>query len=63
MRQRHNKPRPGGGSPQIAFRMDPPVFERFERVVTASKLSKTSIIEECLEKVLPQLEKQYLKAA
>ena len=50
-------------SPQVAFRMDPPVYERFDRVVKASKRSKTSIIEECIEKVLPGLEKKYAAMA
>jgi predicted DNA-binding protein len=50
-------------SPQagkLAMRLDPPINDRFQRVVKASKRSKTSIVEECLERVLPELEKQYL---
>jgi len=44
---------------RISFRLDEHVARRFERIVTASKRSKTSIIEECLEVALPKLEKQY----
>ncbi len=45
------------------MRLDEPIATRFEKVVTASKRTKTSIIEECLEKQLPLLEKQYAEAA
>jgi predicted DNA-binding protein len=48
--------------PRISIRLDLPIAERFERIVTASKRSKTSIIEECLEGHLPKLEKQYQAA-
>jgi predicted DNA-binding protein len=47
---------------RVAMRLDPPINDRFQRVVKASKRSKTSIIEECLERILPELEKQYLKS-
>jgi len=36
---------------------------RFKKVVLASKRTQTSIIEECLEKALPELERQFAKAA
>lgn len=45
---------------RVSVRLDEQIAERFERVVKASKRSKTSILEECLEKVLPRLEKEYL---
>ena len=45
---------------RVSVRLDEQIAERFERVVKASKRSKTSILEECLEKVLPPLEKEYL---
>lgn len=48
---------------RISVRLEQPIAERFARVVTASKRTKTSILEECLEEVLPKLEKQYAKAA
>jgi len=43
--------------------MDESIANRFVEVVRASKRTKTSIIEECLEVALPMLEKQYRKAA
>lgn len=48
--------------PRVAVRLDDPLALRFSRVVKASKRSKTSIVEECLEQVLPKLEKQYLRS-
>jgi len=48
---------------RISFRLDKPISSRFQKVVDASKRTKTSIIEECLEKALPELERQYAKAA
>ncbi len=45
---------------RLSVRLDRPLAERFEKVVTVSKRSRTSIIEECLEEVLPKMEKQYL---
>lgn len=45
---------------RLSVRLDEQIAKRFERVVKASKRSKTSILEECLEKVLPRLEKDYL---
>jgi predicted DNA-binding protein len=44
---------------QIAVRLPADMFSRFERVVEASKRSKTSVVEECMEKILPELEKRY----
>ena len=48
---------------KVSLRLDVPIAERFERVVSASRRTKTSIIEECLEKALTTLEKQYKQAA
>lgn len=50
-------------SPPVQFRLKGDMYDRFERVVKASKRSKTSLVEECLEKFLPELEKQYEAAA
>jgi predicted DNA-binding protein len=44
----------------LAMRLYPAINARFQRVVKFSKRSKTSIVLECLEKVLPEMEKQYL---
>jgi predicted transcriptional regulator len=68
MKTRNNKtstetPIAQGKGDRLSVRLDPPIAERFARVVEASKRSKTSILEECLEEVLPALEKQYSKAA
>ena len=41
------------------MRLDEPIATRFHRVVEASRRSKTSIIEECLERVLPEMERRY----
>jgi len=48
---------------RLAVRLDEPLAVRFHQVVAASKRTKTSILEECLEEALPKLEKQYSKAA
>jgi len=48
---------------RISFRLDEPMSTRFKKVVLASKRTQTSIIEECLEKALPELERQFAKAA
>lgn len=48
---------------RVSFRLDDQIARRFDRVVKASKRSKTSIVEECLQEALPKLERQYSKAA
>lgn len=48
---------------KLSARLDNTLAVRFKRVVAASKRSKTSILEECLQTALPRLEKQYSKAA
>ena len=53
----------GEVDPRISLRLDEDIALRFARVVKASRRTKTSVIEECLEKVLPDLEKQYKQAA
>lgn len=64
MKQRLNrKQKQDNATNRISFRLDTPIAERFERVVAASKRSKTSVIEECLQATLPKLEKQYSAAA
>jgi predicted DNA-binding protein len=57
------KPNKINHSPQANLRLEEDMFKRLQRVVGASKRTKTSIIEECLEKALPELERQYEKAA
>ncbi len=44
------------------MRLDENLNTRVNRVVKASRRTKTSVIEECLEEKLPVLEKRYLKA-
>lgn len=44
---------------RISLRLDTPIAERFEKVVKASRRTKTSLIEEALEVVLPKFEKQH----
>jgi predicted transcriptional regulator len=44
---------------RISFRLDQPLAARFEKIVQASRRSKTSIIEESLEEVLPRLERRF----
>lgn len=44
---------------RLAVRLVPPISSRFDRVLEASRRTKTSIIQECLEKTLPTLEKQF----
>lgn len=51
------------GSEQITVRLDDSLAHRFLHIVRASKRSKTSVVMECLERVLPDLEKQYKQAA
>jgi predicted DNA-binding protein len=48
---------------RISFRLHAPLAQRVERVKTASKRTRTSIIDECLERALPKLEKQVSVAA
>ena len=45
----------------ITTRLRPDLAKRFNWVVEASKRSKTSIVEECLDAVLPGLQKRYAK--
>jgi hypothetical protein len=61
-KQTEPEPRPQKGD-RLSMRLQDPLADRFEKVVVASRRSKTSIIEECLEKALPELERQYAKAA
>ena len=39
--------------------MDEETFKRLQRLEKGTRRSRTSIIEECLEKALPELEKRY----
>lgn len=48
---------------RISIRLDLALARRFEAVVEASRRSKTSVIEESLEKMLPEFERQYEVAA
>jgi predicted DNA-binding protein len=59
MKLRSNKPAVNAQSPQVAFRMDPPIYQRFDRLVKVSKRTKSSILDECIEKMLPELEARY----
>ena len=70
MKQRSNKNPVLSTAPavqgRISLRLDPPINSRFEAIVKASRRSKTSLIEECIERLLPDFEKRYepeLKAA
>lgn len=48
---------------KIGLRLDHDISVRFERVVIASKRTRTSIVLECIEEMLPKLERQYTKEA
>lgn len=48
---------------RISVRLDHPIADRLHRVVMASKRTRTSVLEECLEHGLPKLEKQFASAA
>lgn len=63
MKQRSAKQQQEPVDTRVALRLDEPLAKRFHKVVNASKRSKTSIVEECLEDVLPKLERQYGLAA
>lgn len=56
-------PETASADARITFRLDAPLAERLTKVVLASKRTTTSVLEECLEEALPQLEKQFSKAA
>jgi len=66
-RQSNNNPPPEpditGPLPMVSSRLPRPLHDRFCLVVKVSKRSKTSILEECLEAKLPELEKQYAAMA
>lgn len=44
---------------RISLRLDEGLAVRFDNLVGASRRTKTSVIEQCLEEMLPKLEKQY----
>lgn len=63
MKNRHKSSPANTSSPArpglISFQMNDPLRERFEKVVAASRRTKTSILEECLEQTLPKLEERF----
>lgn len=60
MRLRHNKSwGQGVAARPVNFRLDADIYTRFEAVAKASRRSKTSVIEECIEKALPEIERRY----
>lgn len=64
MRQRTvEKPKTEEKTERISMRLEEPFATLLNRVQKASKRTKTSIIEECLERALPALERQLSKAA
>jgi hypothetical protein len=58
-----NSPELTDADRRIASRLDPAIAIRFVAVLRASKRHKTSLLEESLEAILPDWEKQYLKKA
>ena len=56
---KHTKPTET--SERISFRLKQPLADRFSRVVIASRRTQTSIIDECLEDKLPNLEARYIR--
>lgn len=62
MKTRSNKPRSETTQP-VNFRLDETLTGRFEKVAKVSRRTKTSIMEECLEVMLPKLEERYAALA
>ena len=51
---------PEAAGERVSIRLEEPISTRFLNVVTVSRRTKTSVIEECLAEQLPRLEKKYL---
>jgi len=60
MKLRKNKARVAAGvSRALNLRLDAPMADRLDEVMKVSRRSKTSIVEESLERWLPELEKRH----